>query len=355
MAGTLSRHAERLRRAGRRGDTELVHLAPEELALLRSAWGEPTTNPETGLPEHFSWANLLRYVAPAAIAAFAPSVGSAVGSFLGIEDDVYGPIVGNALVGGGIGALTGRPGSRVSDALMGGGVGALTAAASPVLQNALAGTSVGESLGLSPRASILDRLSGTTDPSVDPGPAEQLRRDRAPAPVGRSGLGWPLALGAGALALGAFPDEASEPQALPVHPPEQPMPEVKFDRRRAEPETAAPYYTFGTVPFSFFEDNYLREEGEEEGPGLARGRYVPADLAPGGDGRSDDIPARLSENEYVMDAETVALLGDGSPDAGARKLDELRRRVRRHKGAALARGKFSPAARDPGVYMRGRR
>lgn len=70
-----------------------------------------------------------------------------------------------------------------------------------------------------------------------------------------------------------------------------------------------------------------------------------------GTGRSDDIPAKLSDGEYVMDAETVSLLGDGSTQAGASRLDELRRNLRAHKGRTLAKGKFSPKARHPGAYM----
>jgi hypothetical protein len=68
-------------------------------------------------------------------------------------------------------------------------------------------------------------------------------------------------------------------------------------------------------------------------------------------GRSDQVDARLSPNEYVMDAETVSMLGDGSADAGAKKLDQMRSNVRRHKGAALAKGKFSPNARKPESYL----
>jgi hypothetical protein len=73
----------------------------------------------------------------------------------------------------------------------------------------------------------------------------------------------------------------------------------------------------------------------------------------GGTGRDDTIPARLSDGEYVMDAETVAMLGDGSTRAGAQKLDRMREELRRHKGRALSRGKFSPNARSPLAYLKG--
>ena len=70
-------------------------------------------------------------------------------------------------------------------------------------------------------------------------------------------------------------------------------------------------------------------------------------------GRADDIDARLSPGEYVIDAETVALLGDGNTDAGAAALDQMREAIRSHKGKALAKGKFSPAAKSPLEYLLG--
>jgi hypothetical protein len=74
-----------------------------------------------------------------------------------------------------------------------------------------------------------------------------------------------------------------------------------------------------------------------------------------GTGRSDDIPAVLSDGEYVIDAETVALLGDGSSKAGAKKLDEMRVKLRKHKGRNLAKGKFSVNAKRPEKYLSGGR
>jgi hypothetical protein len=79
----------------------------------------------------------------------------------------------------------------------------------------------------------------------------------------------------------------------------------------------------------------------------ASGRYVKGP----GSGRSDDIPARLSDGEYVMDAETVALLGDGSGDTGAQRLDEMRQNLRKHKATNLKKGGFSHKAKQPHQYM----
>lgn len=51
-----------------------------------------------------------------------------------------------------------------------------------------------------------------------------------------------------------------------------------------------------------------------------------------GGGQDDLIPARLSDGEYVISAQDVADLGDGSNEEGARKLDEMRRLIRKNAG-----------------------
>lgn len=73
----------------------------------------------------------------------------------------------------------------------------------------------------------------------------------------------------------------------------------------------------------------------------------------GGTGRSDTVEARLSDGEYVMDAETVAMLGDGSTKAGGERLDMMRANLRQHKGKELARGRFSPNSKSPLAYLKG--
>jgi len=70
-----------------------------------------------------------------------------------------------------------------------------------------------------------------------------------------------------------------------------------------------------------------------------------------GSGRDDVINAMLSDGEFVVDAETVAMLGDGSNKEGARRLNKMRENLRSHKGKTLAKGKFSPDAKAPLQYM----
>ena len=72
-----------------------------------------------------------------------------------------------------------------------------------------------------------------------------------------------------------------------------------------------------------------------------------------GTGTSDDIPARLSAGEYVIPAHVVAALGDGSTSAGAAKLDQLQRNVRRSVGRQMAAGQHPRSAKEPIAYMGG--
>ena len=70
-----------------------------------------------------------------------------------------------------------------------------------------------------------------------------------------------------------------------------------------------------------------------------------------GSGRSDDIPAYLSDGEYVIDAESVSLLGDGSGSEGARRLDQMRKELRKHKAGKMKSGGFTDKAKKPAAYM----
>ena len=69
-------------------------------------------------------------------------------------------------------------------------------------------------------------------------------------------------------------------------------------------------------------------------------------------GQEDAINARLADGEYVFDAETVSALGDGNTMAGAKKLDQMREEIRRHKRSAPA-SKIPPKARSLKGYMKG--
>ena len=125
----------------------------------------------------------------------------------------------------------------------------------------------------------------------------------------------------------------------------------------------SPYAGYGTGTLG--EETFRAVSGIPEKPvgmshggdmGYSRGSSRESFLVEGpGDGRSDDIPAMLSDGEYVVDAESLALLGNGSPKDGAKKMDEFRINLRKHKGKNLAMGKFSAKAKRLEAYMSGGR
>ena len=73
-----------------------------------------------------------------------------------------------------------------------------------------------------------------------------------------------------------------------------------------------------------------------------------------GDGQSDDIPAMLADGEYVIDAETVAQIGNGSTKAGAQALDKFRENIRAHKRSAPI-NKIPPKTKALTSYLKGAR
>jgi hypothetical protein len=73
-----------------------------------------------------------------------------------------------------------------------------------------------------------------------------------------------------------------------------------------------------------------------------------------GDGQSDDIPAMLADGEYVIDADTVAQIGNGSTKAGAQALDKFREGIRAHKRSAPI-NKIPPKTKALTSYLKGAR
>jgi hypothetical protein len=71
----------------------------------------------------------------------------------------------------------------------------------------------------------------------------------------------------------------------------------------------------------------------------------------GTSGQSDQIPAMLSDGEFVIDAETVSMLGDGNNAAGASALEQMRRNIRAQKRKAPV-NKVPPKAKKPEQYMK---
>lgn len=174
----------------------------------------------------------------------------------------------------------------------------------------------------------------------------------------------PLALAGGASLISSRPADVE--QAIGTLPPEQKeyfnRPSVVWDWQRMQNDANAQNMSLSQYMASYWPQvtsgSYNKPPAMAMGGVYARGGAGPlgavARLARGaGTGRDDTINARLSDGEYVIDAETVAMLGDGSTKAGAKKLDDMRSALRKHKGSVLAKGKFSPNAKSPLAYLKG--
>jgi len=188
----------------------------------------------------------------------------------------------------------------------------------------------------------------------------------------------PLTTAGGALLAYSAMNQPEIPGGPPVRQPGESDEQFKTRlklyeyRRQQTPVTDIYNYGYGPQQQFFTPAQFVPIETAADGglmgqgPGYYRygrqpmqqgGRMINSPLAQygqgGAHGRSDDVPAVLSDGEYVIDAETVALLGNGSVDAGANQLDRMREEIRRHKGRNLAQGRISPDARSPLSYLKG--
>lgn len=343
--GGLTKAADMVREKGRFGDDMLVHMTPREFKVFQEQFGPGTVNPDTGLPEFFLG-----------------DLFSGVGNLFGNAD--WGSSLLNAGIGAGLGYLTGGDGKS---ALIGGALGGL----SPLI---LGGSGVGGLLGLGGGDF---GSAGVSDPHSIAGGGGPAR----PSDLGSGGSGGggllggllgggsggggltkalPLLALAGALGgskkAKAPADYTSAMNANKAQ--NRPLQNVDFTRTRASMNGFDPAnYGYG-YQRNFYNNNALPAvplaQGGMPAPMGPLSKAKPSRYVEGpGTGRSDEVPARLSRGEYVIDAETTALLGDGSSEAGAKKLDEMRKNIRAHKGAALAKGKFSPNAKHPLSYLKG--
>jgi hypothetical protein len=94
-------------------------------------------------------------------------------------------------------------------------------------------------------------------------------------------------------------------------------------------------------------------EGGEVDTAFTMGEDTASGLLTGeGGGQDDVIDIRAAPGEYVLDADVVAALGDGSNEEGARRLDEMREAIRAHKRSADS-SSIPPKAKSPLAYMKG--
>jgi len=384
--GGLASQAKSVADAGVGGDTMVIHINKDEYKKLCQEWGEPTINPHTGMPQFTPfWKQ--SWFAPVAALVGTAAIGLGGGDLLGgsllgteagtlgattlaeatgiggLGGTTLGTLAGNTALSAGIGALTGGGKGALTSGLLG-AAGTVGASA---LGNYLGSGSAPSWLGgtdTAGEAAGLDRLKEIEGVSTaGAAPAAEAASKGSGMMSGITGyLSDPnkmavTAVGLGALMGGSGPEQP----AMPSIPAGAGAPTDPNMTRRLETaplnrtRLAGPidYYNYGMRPQA--KENRYYEDVAQQPVQAAHGGPLSHYVQGGGTGRSDSIDAKLSDGEYVLDAETVALLGDGSSKAGAQRLDQFRANIRKQKGKALSQGKFSPDARAPEQYLMGGR
>jgi hypothetical protein len=381
--GGLAGQAKNVANAGVGGDTMVIHINKDEYHKLCKEWGEPTINPHTGMPQFTPFWKQSWFAPVAAIAGtalMATGVGSALGA--GLLGTLGAGETAAATLGGltGIEALGGTTvGTLAGNTLLSAGIGGLTGGAKGAVTSGLLGAA--GTIGASALGNYLGNATSVGTPADVPTPTprpdyelsgmggEGISGQSTPAPAASSkgflsGLTNyatdPNKMAAAAVGLGALMGGDSSQPEMPSATAGTPtstdpnmtkrLATTPLNRTRLQPPID--YYNYGKMPEQTF---YGPDQTQQPTVAAARGGPLSSAVNGPGTGRSDSIDAKLSDGEYVIDAETVALLGDGSSKAGAAKLDQFRANIRKQKGAALAKGKISPDAHSPDRYLMGGR
>lgn len=165
------------------------------------------------------------------------------------------------------------------------------------------------------------------------------------------------------LAAAAAPaiSEAMEPGEPPPETPVDSDPGQQFDYM-ANPTNPTPYSSTVGTEQQYFAPQYVKRTtprfavGGISDAGYNLGGYSDGGrlLRGPGDGVSDSIPAvigrkqpaRLADGEFVVPARIVSELGNGSTEAGARKLYAMMDRIQKARGKTVGKGKVAKNSRS---------
>lgn len=361
--------------AGRGDDNSLAHVAEGELMLppefqrrqpglmrrLYAAMAEEgmdpseyeagnviDVNPETGLPEYGFWKTIKKTILPAAIGAGTSYLtGSDIlgGLVAGGSSKLLGADWGTAL---GIGALTGL-GSHAFG-LSGDGPGVLGSlwdsigTSSPITgsESATAAEALNNTGG-----GFLGNIGGW----LSDHPEQAL-------------LGGAAALGllSGAASGGAAQEDADSDGATIDDPAyaEQVKKGWTLDRESTMPNGDFNWYTYGQLP----QWSYFDKPNANAVPNMAKGGALQVSgsgnkgalsilngaLDGMGGGQDDVVPIMGAPGEHMLDADVVSAIGDGNTEEGHRRIEEMKKKIRKHKRKASA-SSIPPKAKSPLAYL----
>lgn len=387
--------AEMIRQQGEGEDTVLAHINPVEAEMLRVMNGGKI-NPVTGLPQFGLFNNPKKW--------FKSVVGPAAGVVLGnMLLPGIGGVIGGAM-GGGLGSMVRGRNDMGQAMLRGGAIGAMAPTAASLAgsgANALGAKGLGAtlsnygtqnailpSIGLGNLGSSMGGASAAeksfTDMLMDnsknffsepsnlltaaivggslmnrPKPPKEKSPEEQAAEMKRLQMG--LLLTPQEQAAKEAADLAAEQSRRRVAR-NKFLPEERFNIEPLHVKTNSPEDYKRTGRWLEYYNNpqfsgspIMMKEGGEVKPKISYeieqfsypsglGFYVSGETK----GQDDKIPAMLSDGEYVIPADTVAHLGDGNNNAGAKKLDEMIKKIRGSKGMKNA---LPPKAKSLTAYL----
>ena len=369
---SLHNLAQNMAAHGRNGDSMLMHVTPDEVQGLQSLamanGGSLSINPHTGLPEANFFSDLWKTIKPIA----APLAGAALMMIPGMQ-----PLAASAIVGG-VGAL--GTGSLKKGLMAGlgayggaglagglstaGSVAGVEKAAQEVAKQGLTGAAATEAMapavvnqttalaGTTPTFSSMGQGLGRL--FSDPLSTTQLIGSGA---QGTGTLAGAAKIGSVALPLAGMA-MTPEPYKGPAQTPGMIRPAVLT--RTQIPESESPRY--GSAERRHFKDVWTYPTPypagasggivafNEGGLGSLGGYSDGGRLLRGpGDGISDSIPAtigdrqpaRLADGEFVVPARIVSEIGNGSTEAGARKLYAMMDRVQKARKKTVGKDRVA--------------
>jgi len=404
-------NAQGLASLGRGGDSMLVHMQPQEVAglqrLAEQSGTSLTKNPYTGMPEAFSLGGVLKAAVPIAAGYFTGGASTPLFGGIGVTSATGNALLAGALSGGALAAATGDnpllgaisggmggvSGAGLNQALMGPGGGfnpfssaaAETAQATSSLSN-VAGSypshlssSLSTAGGTMPQAaagsysphlsSSLSTAGGGAAPMVQ-GPAfSNINPGASKFSNIATNLATPEMTGTGKF-LGGEEIMQSTGKLTPASPLQvgmklgspiaslgmggieesDLMPDTGYlDDARAR-DKYDPTKRLNLNMDTGISEALKRDSGLRL---LAQGGYLDGGRI--GDGMSDSVhanidgqqEARLSEGEFVVPADVVSHLGNGSSDAGAQRLYSMMDKVRKARTGTKQQGRQI----DPRKYM----
>jgi len=363
---SLELAAQHLASRGRKGDSMLVHMAPQEVsglqALAKAHGGTLTLNPDTGLPE----ANFLKNLLPTLIGVglTAATGGAAAPWMIGLGLGGAETLRTGSLSKGLMAGLGAYGGAGLAGGLLGAGAaGAANAGTSAVdvLGQPMTGAAQAAGQGFGANLSQMGQGVGALGSEAGRSAAmSAMGGGMGAAKYGLAALSPMMQGNPPAPYAGSGPN----PYEYSYDPSNQRYTRVPPGTRERDllaPTTQMPMMAAGGPIDEMSQRNEAMTLMADGGQMFAAGGVSNlGDYSDGGrllkgpgDGVSDSIPAtiadkrpaRLADGEFVVPARIVSELGNGSTEAGARKLYAMMDRIQQARGKTTGKDRVAVNSR----------